>query len=199
MTRTVNTATPPGRRLEQTPAGGGIVPLSGCRISGTVYPFLFGLRSSPGWTAGELRLLMRSAFRFDIETCRRCWGEGKNHCQHRRPGRHQTDPRPFGSTCRPTAAGLQAAGPSAPGQGSRRALRIKAYGLLPLQVRKPCPGGHGHGPSRANPRRAGSLFANENTRPGAHIRPAPSHCKETRDSSKAGTTDFRGQNRTGEC
>jgi hypothetical protein len=127
------------------------------------------------------------------------WGEGKNHCQHRRPGRHQTDPRPFGSTCRPTAAGLQAAGPSAPGQGSRRALRIKAYGLLPLQVRKPCPGGHGHGPSRANPRRAGSLFANENTRPGAHIRPAPSHCKETRDSSKAGTTDFRGRNRTGEC
>jgi hypothetical protein len=45
----------------------------------------------------------------------------------------------------------------------------------------------------------GSLFANENTRQGAHIRPAPGHYKETRDSSNAGTTDFRGPNRTGEC
>ena len=43
---------------------------------------------------------LKRVFRVDVETCRRCGGKVKNHCQHRRLGGGQADPRLFRSACR---------------------------------------------------------------------------------------------------
>jgi len=61
-----------------------------------------------------------------------------------------------------------------------------------------CPGGHGHGSSRADLRRAHCSPARTPGTPPNSDR-ALSHCKAVRVQSNAGTADFIGPNRIDEC